>query len=849
MANPLYYETNYFADAANLAQDLLRAGLIEKEVVNQLTNFPPKVPNSVKHRYLFSEVYNATNNNKEAFMRMVQVLLQFQSSVATCDNVHIYPEHVPAIVEILAGYASKWRLIGTALRFQPQELNIIEDTNAGKTNLLKLSLIALLYAWVNREYKHTFTPTLRVLDQALNSATVGLGALACDVRKALTPDMVSEATDSYVVSSVHVHSLKATYQCQNVNHVQAIEGKSVLLEIQSTLDIKSDIQYVWQHENKAIIGSKPFMCLDNVEIEDDGHQYSCILKISKYEQSLLQHSELIQIKAVDVILDVHCPLDDLQNGLTSMYLDQPELPKDTWPPVSSKKYINLALIKQEAADYRKKITQFTVRGDLDDILKDKEMIKYEGIIKSLKSRNVLFIEGRPGSGKTTLVHRITHDWADNPKVYSRTIRALFLVPLRVFRNKPKLELSDILELFRGVTVDHQKLIEERDGKGVCFIFDGLDEFSPLDEKESIVFKIIGKEYLVQSIVIVASRPVATAHLRSKATKVVEVLGFQKQQIFEYFMHYPFSEENKAADLNEYLSFHPNIIHMCYLPIHAVIVAFLFEDKGEVPKTETKIYETLTNSIIMRNRLKKEEVTTSRDLTLSNEEKISFEQVCKLALQKTILNEQVLHQDEVNFKDTGAYLGLITIDHTASLYGLMNVYTFLHLTFQEYLAACRVAKLSYDEQMEIIRDHGHKNHMMIMWKLYCGLVKIKNNDERFKIILRETAKRNLHFQCAYESQQKTTCTQVLKSLKYHFQLVSEQNMSIPDFTGIGYVVSRSVIPPKLTMLRCNITPDTMHALAVESKDQSFEKIEVVESMDAGNDIIPAFTSTLSKFILF
>ena len=39
--------------------------------------------------------------------------------------------------------------------------------------------------------------------------------------------------------------------------------------------------------------------------------------------------------------------------------------------------------------------------------------------------------------------------------------------------------------------------------------------------------------------IVASRPAATAPLRSKANKVVEVLGFLNDQILEYFDHYPF----------------------------------------------------------------------------------------------------------------------------------------------------------------------------------------------------------------------------------------------------------------------------------------------------------------------
>ena len=114
-------------------------------------------------------------------------------------------------------------------------------------------------------------------------------------------------------------------------------------------------------------------------------------------------------------------------------------------------------------------------------------------------------------------------------------------------NKPKLDLSDILKLFKKLKVS-KELLEERNGKGVCFIFDGLDEFSPQDGRNSIVYKIIDRDYLDKSTVIVASRPAGTAPLRSKASKVVEVLGFLNNQILEYFDHYPFSDESKLVEL-------------------------------------------------------------------------------------------------------------------------------------------------------------------------------------------------------------------------------------------------------------------------------------------------------------
>ena len=100
----------------------------------------------------------------------------------------------------------------------------------------------------------------------------------------------------------------------------------------------------------------------------------------------------------------------------------------------------------------------------------------------------------------------------------------------------------------------------------------------------------------------------------------------------------------------------------------------------------------------------------------------------------------MHQDEVTWllkseKDKDMSLGLITIDRTADLYGFKNLYTFLHLTFQEYLAAHHISTLSDEEQDKLIQEHGNKNHMLAVWKFYCGLVKFSMENARFKSILR------------------------------------------------------------------------------------------------------------------
>ena len=131
----------------------------------------------------------------------------------------------------------------------------------------------------------------------------------------------------------------------------------------------------------------------------DGCSFSCRI------QNVSNHSNTMPIT-----LKVSCPVDKHRQSLASMYLDQPEVPEDTWPPQSSKNYINLAIIKQDKSlNYRNKYACETIRNDIDDVFQQKEKIEYSDVLNSLKSSQVLFVEGRPGCGKTTFVSKITRD--------------------------------------------------------------------------------------------------------------------------------------------------------------------------------------------------------------------------------------------------------------------------------------------------------------------------------------------------------------------------------------------------------------------------------------------------------
>ena len=509
-----------------------------------------------------------------------------------------------------------------------------------------------------------------------------------------------------------------------------------------------------------------------------------------------------------------------------------------WPPVKSTNFVNLALIGDQTS-WRK-----TVQESVDEIIGDKTAMSYLSMVGDDCIGRFTLLEGRPGSGKTVLMNKISYDWAKGEILKSSL---LIFIPLRRLREEPDRKLATLLRVACSSLpqsdinelVSH---INKTQGKDIVFVFDGFDEYVPYIYKKKVtrmkritntsrkekrwydifrrkrkimveeieyisvedIFELLNGSTLSKSTTFVTSRPAACNDIRVYAKKRIEVVGFLKPQIIEYVNYYFSTDKSKAQQLLAHLERRPNLMNMAYLPLHCAMLAFLFEDDTFLPETETEFYKHFTLSTLLRSLRRQQgtiTTTTTSFAELPRREKTIFDKVCKLAFNATVMSKQVFTSADIESilpdTDSGharkdvSDLGLIVTDQYFMRYGLDDTYTFLHLTFQEYLGAIYIAELSESEHMQIIQTYKNRYNLSVVWRFLCGMMDFSqtNTMVTFESLMKPIGNKLEKFQCCFETQHSSPCSYIINSFNGQLEF-SSNNFTPSDCAAIGYTISKS-----------------------------------------------------------
>ncbi|XP_028306818.1 NLR family CARD domain-containing protein 3-like isoform X2 [Gouania willdenowi] len=336
-------------------------------------------------------------------------------------------------------------------------------------------------------------------------------------------------------------------------------------------------------------------------------------------------------------------------------------------------------------------------------------------------------KGVAGIGKTLLTHKFIVDWAEDKAqqevhyTFPLTFRELNVLKGRSF------SLVGLIHHFFSETKkagshSFQDFL-------VLFILDGLDECRlPLDflstqtltdvsestSVEVLLINLIRGKLLPSARLWITTRPAAANQIPPECVDMVtEVRGFTDPQKDEYFRRRS-TDEEQVSKIMSHIRTCRSLHIMCHIPLFCWITATVLEDvlkskkEGELPRTLTQIY---IHYVVLQTKVKmvKFDGGAATDPHWSPESREMMETLGKLAFEQLqkgnlIFYESDLTECGMDLRAASVCSGVFTqvFREEGSLYQ-DKVFTFIHLSFQEFLAALHVHQTFINSKINLLEQ--------------------------------------------------------------------------------------------------------------------------------------------------
>ncbi|XP_053193414.1 NACHT, LRR and PYD domains-containing protein 12-like [Scomber japonicus] len=359
-------------------------------------------------------------------------------------------------------------------------------------------------------------------------------------------------------------------------------------------------------------------------------------------------------------------------------------------------------------------------------------IKCQDIFKVLpdqqKHIRVVLMNGVAGVGKTFLVQKFTLDWAQRSE--NQDISLLIQFSFRAL-NLIKDKQYSLIMLIRVFYPTLQKLTAET--LAVCkvlFIFDGLDEsrlsldfnnrkvVSDVTQKSSVsvlLTNLFMGKLLPSALIWITSRPAAANQIPpSCVDRVTEVQGFTDEQKEEYFKK-RFSDEEQSSRIISHIKTSRSLHIMCHIPVFCWITATVLDhmltadQRRKLPKTLTDLYShfLLVQTKRKKNKYDEGHETSPQELTEADRKlllklgRLAFEQLEK---GNIMFYQEDLEQCGLDVTEASVLSGFCTqIFKRESVMFQKTVYSFVHLSIQEFLAAVYMYHCYTNSNTEILKN--------------------------------------------------------------------------------------------------------------------------------------------------
>ena len=286
-----------------------------------------------------------------------------------------------------------------------------------------------------------------------------------------------------------------------------------------------------------------------------------------------------------------------------------------------------------------------------------------------------------------------------------------------------------------------KHLTKTGGEDLLLIIDGVDEFiKDVPFKTTLLYFLLQKRVLNRATLLLTSRPGAWNDIREEHGQALtvdssfQVLGFSPTDRDSYFEK-RISTVDKLRDTKELFFRHDEINQLSLVPVNASLFTSLFNATNNIlSQILTQLYSALIVYIIRRQlaRMTLKSLTRVERMAQFHPSILDcIDCIGKEAYEGIYHRELSCREEDVSIRvDSREYkterLGLMQVQVKVLKLGRkVNVWTFAHLTLQEYIAAVYLSNKTWTMECIMVRYIVSSEEVFAMYRMVvrflCGLL--------------------------------------------------------------------------------------------------------------------------------
>lgn len=504
--------------------------------------------------------------------------------------------------------------------------------------------------------------------------------------------------------------------------------------------------------------------LDN--LEDIRHSYAALITsgdvlaqlMKKASQPNQVNSEILTYKSKEagVIVDIEVLTQEIREKI------KPDIQKrcgtmrvlDMTQPIELNKiYTSVNILEKITGRKRLEFSQLMENCDpehFDRFVLSKVTEERVPGLNVVERCSKLMVLGKPGAGKTTFLKYIATQCISGK--LKKNYIPIFITLKQFAEIHERLNLQEfICHQLSNIKCTNIEIIQLLQSGKFIILLDGLDEIK--EEDMSITIKHIEDFYNLYSTnsFIITCRIAASEYIFEKFTEV-EVADFNKKQIEAFVTNWFLKKEPDAAKkFIKQLQLHKSIKELANNPLLLTLLCLEFEDSGDFPSDHAELYNRAIHTLLRKWDSKRGIVRDEvyKKLSIRHKEDLLSEIAWKTFKSKDYFFKQRNVEEYIsdyirNLPEAKTDPEALRVDSEAILksieakYGLLverarGIYSFSHLTFQEYFTAREIVYNPNQENMlKTLVSHISEKR----WKeVFLLTVKLLKNADNLLVLMK------------------------------------------------------------------------------------------------------------------